>query len=206
MKLSFNHTITPPGFNWSLKPFSIQIEMGSITLLEGDNGSGKSNFLKIIAGVLLPHYSIQSFHDLTPNIINISGLYQPIPFDPQLTLKQNIGLWGNSPHTSEPDDTIKQYLTRLNLDQYQNTLWGSMSSGTQQKLGIAKALSQKADLYFLDEPFAHVDEKSINSILNIVEEKLENNATIIVTTHIKHKSIFNFKFNYKVGKGKIYSN
>ncbi len=82
--------IAPSGYNWSLKPFSLALEAGKITVLQGDNGSGKSNLLKILSGVLVPGYGINSFLTAGDTPIRTSGFFQPIPFDPQLSLTKMI--------------------------------------------------------------------------------------------------------------------
>ncbi len=205
MNLFFEHTISPPHYSWSLKPFSIEINKGSITLLEGDNGSGKSNFLKILSGILLPQYSFSSFLSSHKEIEGISGFYQPISFDPQLTIEKNINLWGQSPLSKNPGDSLNRFLQELYLNQHRKILWSAASSGTKQKLGLAIAFSIEADFYFLDEPYAHVDEKSGKVISKLIEEKLKQKAAILVTSHHNKKPLPNFDYHYIIQEGTIYT-
>lgn len=195
--------IAPSGYNWSLKPFSLALEAGKITVLQGDNGSGKSNLLKILSGVLVPGYAINSFLTTSDTPIRTSGFFQPIPFDPQLSLDRNQKLWGITPYQNDQTGDYQKTLERLGLMQYLTTKWGAASSGMRQKFGIAIALARKADLYFLDEPLAHVDASSVKTITEMVREKLSEGSAILITTHQARNWSLNFDHYYHMTDGAV---
>jgi ABC-2 type transport system ATP-binding protein len=196
-------TLLPIGYNWSLKPFSLALEAGKTTVLQGDNGSGKSNLLKLLSGVLMPGYGINSFLTAGDTPIRTSGFFQPIPFDPQLSLDRNQKLWGITPYQSDQTGDYQKNLERLGLMQYLTTKWGAASSGMRQKFGVAMALARKADLYFLDEPLAHVDASSIETITEMVREKLSEGSAILITTHQARSWSLDFDHYYHMTDGAI---
>lgn len=181
----------------------MKMEPGKITMVHGDNGCGKSNFLKIISGVLLPDYAINAFLPENTDTIRASGFFQPIRFDPQLSLKKNKQLWGITPY---PDDQLADYqanIERLGLTPYLKTQWGAASSGTRQKFGVAMALARKADLYFLDEPLAHVDATASQTIAEMIREKLNANSAFLITTHLADNWPMDFDHVYSMESGSI---
>ncbi len=194
-----SETLSPSGYHWSLKPFRLCLKGGCITIMQGDNGSGKSNLLKILSGVLLPDYSVNNFLPGGADCIRSAGFFQPIPFDPQLSLSRNMKLWGITPSLDDQISNYQANLDRLELRPYIKTKWGAASSGMRQKFGVAIALGQKADLYFLDEPLAHVDTRSTEIITDMIREKLLEGSAVLVTTHqIRNWSLNSGHYYYMV--------
>jgi manganese/zinc/iron transport system ATP- binding protein len=74
-------------------------------------------------------------------------------------------------------------LRKVNMEAYQNRQISQLSGGQQQRVFLARALAQKADLYFMDEPFAGVDASTEASIIALLKEMKSQGKTVIVVHH-----------------------
>jgi len=201
MKLSSHKAICPYGYKLTLQPFKILIEQGSTTAIQGDNGSGKSTLIKLLLGIHHPNYAFHSFTENDNNGVKVSGFAQPVPFDPQLTLKDNLTTWG-APFNKSLFD---HYTDKLELQQHLKTKWEACSSGNRQKFGIAVALAADAEIYILDEPLAHVDQSSVRIIIELINEKIEKGAGFAIASHLHEQWPFTFDHQYLIEDGKIFN-
>src|SRR6185312_1784567 len=60
---------------------------------------------------------------------------------------------------------------------------GELSGGQQQRVFLARAMAQKADIFFLDEPFVGIDAASESTIINILKELRNAGKTVFVVHH-----------------------
>lgn len=203
MMLRYNKPVQPVGYPITLSPFEFQIDFGAITLLEGGNGSGKSTFLKLLCGVLQPELSIRDFQEPGEKELRIRGYFQPIPFDPQLSLNRNLHVWSMPVSATIDLQLFEAYKQRLGLLPHMKTRWGACSSGTRQKFGLAVALSQAAELYLLDEPLAHLDETAVATVMEIIQEKCGTQAAFLIATHLRQHWPFDNMKRYRVKEGTV---
>ena len=81
------------------------------------------------------------------------------------------------------DDIIaKKLLKDLDLDINQHL--SKMSKGMQEKVGLVLVMSRKADLYILDEPLGGVDPATRDYILDTILSNFNENASVIISTHL----------------------
>src|SRR5690625_5928057 len=69
------------------------------------------------------------------------------------------------------------------METYANQQIGQLSGGQQQRVFLARALAQKADYFFLDEPFVGVDMRSEREIVRILKEIRDEGKTIFIVHH-----------------------
>ena len=74
-------------------------------------------------------------------------------------------------------------LIKVGMHEYANNQIGELSGGQQQRVFLARAIVQKADCYFLDEPFIGIDANSEEIIINILHELRKEGKTIFVVHH-----------------------
>ncbi|MFC7062093.1 metal ABC transporter ATP-binding protein, partial [Halobacillus seohaensis] len=85
-------------------------------------------------------------------------------------------------------DWAYQCLERVGMQNYSNRQIGALSGGQQQRVFLARALAQKADIFFLDEPFVGVDISSENTIIQILKELQKEGKTTLVVHHDLNKA------------------
>ena len=150
----------------ALKGISLEVREGEAVALLGANGAGKSTLLRILATLLLPTrgHAIVSGHDTAkdPRAVRRHLGYHAGSdqgFYPRLTGRQNLLFFGQLNHLTRRDaqhriaELAETFHLRDALDQQVRTL----SSGTTQRLSLARALLHKPSVLLLDEPTRSLD-------------------------------------------------
>jgi ABC-2 type transport system ATP-binding protein len=150
----------------------------------GDNGSGKTTFLKILAGVLADW----------DGSVSVAG-HAPGPASKQLVsfLPDASFL----PDSHRPADSIAQFarfFSDFDADKARGMVdffglpWDlslkEMSKGMREKLQISLAMSRRARVYLLDEPISGVDPASRDVILRGILQNFAEDALLIISTHL----------------------
>lgn len=154
------------------------IPKGSHTLLTGSNGSGKSTFLGLAAGVYYPESGKVFNNALT------TGYVGPSPIIFTASLRDNL-LYGNKQkiEDSEINNLLKDFKTfELDNDNILDRIIDnkSISSGQAQKIAFMRALLMDIDLLILDESTSNLDDSSKDLIFDILKNY---NLSIINSTH-----------------------
>ena len=176
------------GFH-ALKSVNLDVKEGEILALLGPNGAGKTTLISAICGltnitegeILVGGHNVQTEPLKTRRLISLVPQEITIePFEKVIgTVRFSRGLFGLAPD----DAYIEQILKRLSLWEKRDNRNMTLSGGMKRRVLIAKALSHKPKLLFLDEPTAGVDVELRNDMWQIVEELKKEGVTIILTTH-----------------------
>ncbi|HGO1808629.1 TPA: ATP-binding cassette domain-containing protein [Staphylococcus aureus] len=162
--------------NTIIDNMNLTIPKNSITLIEGNNGSGKSVTLKLIANIINP----------TSGLITNNGVvsYAPdqFPNSIELTLNEYFKYLKKIYQLPSNSKIIDYMISNFQLQQFLNFKIKNCSKGTQQKVNIIQCLIKKSDIYILDEPFSGLDQDSIEFLIDFLN-KLKSNATIVISSH-----------------------
>lgn len=179
------------GVNFSLKA-------GEIHALMGENGAGKTTFIKIITGVHQPddgqiflNGKIVKFDNpKAAQKFGIAAIYQHVTCYPDLNVAENIFighekidrrtkriLWDQM--YSEANDLLKD----LGANFHAKTLMSTLSVAQQQIVEIAKAISSKAKIIIMDEPTASLTKNESEELYKITERLWRNGVSIIFISH-----------------------
>lgn len=176
----------------------LKIKRGQAILVIGESGSGKSSFLKTLAGLIEP----SSFAANLPlSVIRECVSYVPqSPFLFNENIRENIG-YGQLNKPS--DQQITQVLEALDLDKIVMERSGgldkildpmalNLSGGQIQRLVIARALLAPADFYLMDEAASALDRESEKRLIDILVGRChQNQATLLLTSHrLEHLAKF----------------
>jgi ABC-2 type transport system ATP-binding protein len=165
---------------------SLAIPQG-IVLLQGENGSGKTTFLKIAAGLLDfdgdiiidDHFSLKKQRQQFVERINYAET-EPL-YPGFLTAKELVKLFCYAKHGSIA--FIEDLLKRLHIyDVYKKPV-SIYSAGMIKKLSIALSFAGKPKWILLDEPLITTDKISVNTICTIINEQHVNGTSFLITSH-----------------------
>ena len=190
--VSFHYTGDVP----ILENVNICLNSGDYAILTGENGSGKSTFLKLLLGELepdqgtveifgkkigkadfkelkigyVPQNSISGNKDFPATVeeVMMTGLYRP--FKKRLSRKACR-------------QKITVALTELGMESFLKRRIGELSGGQQQRVMLARVLAADPGLLILDEPTVGVDSVSLEALAKVLQKKNEEGLTILMVTH-----------------------
>lgn len=177
---------------------SLRFERGTVTALVGDNGAGKSTFLKILAGVLRPDLGSLSLDDETLPVFSpllhraagVEMVYQDLALAKNHDVVTNIFAGREITNSLGCVDRrsmrakARQMLQSLgfnlaNLD----TRVGSLSGGQQQSVAIARALLFNPKVILFDEPTAALGAREVGRVLELIREQKRAGRVVIFVSH-----------------------
>ena len=168
----------------ALDKLTLDLPQGKIVGLLGPNGSGKTTFIKLAAGLLTPTEGTiticgQSIGPATKAIV--SYLPDRPYFSRQMTVAQQLDFFQDfyADFDRSRAETMLDALG-IRLDAKFRTL----SKGTQEKVQLVLVMSRRAKLYLLDEPIGGVDPAARDYILNTNISNYDPSATILISTHL----------------------
>ena len=168
----------------ALDKLTLDLPQGKIVGLLGPNGSGKTTFIKLAAGLLTPtEGSIticgQSIGPATKAIV--SYLPDRPYFSRQMTVAQQLDFFQD--FYADFDRTRAETMLEA-LGIRLNARFRTLSKGTQEKVQLVLVMSRRAKLYLLDEPIGGVDPAARDYILNTIISNYDPSATILISTHL----------------------
>lgn len=160
----------------AVKNLNFKIEKGSFIALLGKNGAGKSTTLQMLMGLLKP----TTGKIIYPSSLNIGVVFQESVLDDVLTVRENLKLRQQQKENADLENLLQQ----LGLIEFVDQPYGTLSGGQKRRVDIARALLNKTELLFLDEPTTGLDIQTRVAIWQFLKELREKyQLTIIVTTH-----------------------
>ena len=173
----------------ALNNVSLNIKKGEILAMLGPNGAGKTTLISIICGIVTPSsgkVNVDGFdiiNDYRQTRAKIGLVPQELTLENFETVFSNVsftrGLYGKAPDPKY----IESVLKKLSLWDKKDNILRQLSGGMKRRVLIAKALSHKPSILFLDEPTAGVDVELRKDMWKSVEALRESGVTIILTTH-----------------------
>ncbi len=174
---------------------------GEMTAVLGPNGSGKSTALRCLAGLLRPLEGEVTL--LGSTIISADGagtdrrsLARSIAFMPQFTAvvfpftALEVVLMGRHPHlgslafeSADDRGIARSALERCGVDDLADRLFETLSGGEMQRVVLARALAQQAEVLVLDEPTAALDPANTQAIFSVLGALADDGATVVLATH-----------------------
>lgn len=187
-----------------LKPISLVMGFNEIWSVSGENGSGKSTFIKTLLGIIKP---IQGEIIISKNIC-MAYFPQREILDSIIPLRVvDVVQWGNLysydfvsfKKKKEEKQQIHSILQTMGLLDLKQTLFRELSEGQKQKVMFARILHSRANLIVLDEPTSSLDKESEKQIMEILKTLASANRSVIMISHsmeyIKHIATHQLYFN-----------
>lgn len=181
----------------ALKDFNFSVGRGEIHCLVGENGSGKSTFVKIVVGAIPPdqgeiilnghHYShispIQAIHE------GVQVIYQDLSLFPHMSVAENIAInrliaqGKRLVNQREIENIATEQLSKIGvlLDLFMPV--EELSTANRQIVAICRALSLDAKILFMDEPTTALTKVEVDCLLSIVMELKQKGLSVVFISH-----------------------
>lgn len=175
-----------------INDLSFEIGKGELVGLIGLNGAGKSTTIKHIIGTLLPRAGEIRLNGVTlkEDIDKYRSSFSYIPETPvlyeELTLREHLELTAMAYGLDEKTVAARSevLLKEFRMEKRLNWFPSHFSKGMRQKVMIMCAFLVNPSLYIIDEPFVGLDPLGIQSLLDQMDEKKREGASILMSTHI----------------------
>ncbi|MBT2720532.1 sugar ABC transporter ATP-binding protein [Bacillus sp. ISL-46] len=190
-------TKTFPGVK-ALDNVHFQLKPGEIHALMGENGAGKSTFIKVITGVHQPDegemylngQKVEFRNPKESKSMGIAAIYQHVTCFPDLNVTENIFM-GHEKLQKETRRILwkemhaeaNKLLKELGANFDAKALMGTLSVAEQQIVEIAKALSTNAKIIIMDEPTAALTRNESEELYRITEKLRDSGTSVIFISH-----------------------
>lgn len=174
---------------------SLSINEGEIFTVLGKSGSGKTTFLRMIAGLETPDDGeicidnsvvFNAKTNVAPNKRGVAVVFQNYALLPHLTIASNITFGGDF-----SADELHDILEKTNLEDIHTKYPHEISGGQQQRVALARALIHRPKILLLDEPLSNID----TELRSLLRDELKTmikafGITALFITHDKEDAFF----------------
>jgi len=188
----------------ALKDISAHVDAGEVTCVLGDNGAGKSSFIKILSGAHQPDdgellVDGEAVHFHSPRDARAAGIatvYQDLAMVPLMSIWRNFFLGAEPTIGAGPlrrfdvktaRETVRTELRGMGIDiRDPDQPVGTLSGGERQSVAIARAIYFGARVLILDEPTSALGVKQAGVVLRYILQARERGVAVIFITHNPH--------------------
>ncbi|MBF0570847.1 MAG: ABC transporter ATP-binding protein/permease [Candidatus Omnitrophica bacterium] len=177
----------------ALDHLDLEVREGEILGILGPNGAGKTTFLNTLATLLLPDSgeieifglkSVPANFNIVRSWINMSSGYPNYAFS--LTVEENLKFYGRLYGLKGAflQRKVDEVASMFDLRSYANRRFDELSSGTKQRLSLAKSLLNDPKILFLDEPTIGLDpDVSLKTRAIVLDILRQRRMTVLLTSH-----------------------
>jgi heme exporter protein A len=167
------------------------LSAGSLLLLKGPNGIGKTSLIKILAGLLPAEQgnilwngqSIADNEEFKRDLMYI-GHKSAVKLD--LTVRENVLFWARLYGT---EMLVPAALKFFDLESLVDVPASQLSAGWQRRVALARLIVAPSKLWLLDEPTNFLDDDAVKLMANLIETRVTAGGIVIVASHIMNSSI-----------------
>lgn len=176
------------GYRELFKDLSFSLSPGEILHIKGENGTGKTSLLRILAGLALPvsgdihfeGYDCRKYRSEYNEHIAFMGHKLGIKLE--LTPIENIRSYCELGKTCSDQD-ILDVLEKVGLYGFEEMYCNQLSAGQKRRVSLAQAMLSQAKLWILDEPFTSLDVVGIDYFLQVIQQHVNEGGMVLLTTH-----------------------
>jgi putative ABC transport system ATP-binding protein len=179
----------------ALRDISLAIERGELVVVTGESGSGKTTLLSLLAGLDQPTRGTVCFRGLALSGAaagrlarlrreHMGFVFQDFRLIRHLTVLDNVRLPMLLAGGDSVADDALRLIERVNLTHRLRHRPDSLSRGEMQRVGLARALANRPDILFADEPTANLDRRNAGIIWDLLQELHDSDGlTLVIATH-----------------------
>jgi simple sugar transport system ATP-binding protein len=188
----------------ALKDISMYVDAGEVTCILGDNGAGKSSFIKVLSGahrpdagrLLVEDEEVEFGSPRDARAKGIATVYQDLAMVPLMAIWRNFFL-GAEPRkgigplqwfdAATAKRIVRRELREMGIDiRDPDQPVGTLSGGERQSVAIARAVYFGARVLILDEPTSALGVKQAGVVLKYILQARERGVAVIFITHNPH--------------------
>jgi iron complex transport system ATP-binding protein len=175
-----------------LSEITFKVKGGEMVALLGPNGSGKTTILRTIFGILRPSSGAVYLDGKKIAEMRIEEIARYLGYLPQENPPTglrvlDVVLLGRTPYNKRPTKTdieiAEQSLKEVGLEDFEERAFSQLSGGEKQKVLLARIFAQRANVYLLDEPTAHLDISAQIEIMEILRERMAHGSSSLIAIH-----------------------
>lgn len=180
----------------ALHDVSLHVQRGDFVSIVGPSGSGKSTFLNLLAGLLTPTggevvvdgislYKLSPKERTALRRDKFGFIFQTFNLIPYLTAIENVEIplyLAGVPQTKQRA-IATELLDKVGLKDRVSHLPSELSIGEQQRVAVARALTNNASVILADEPTGNLDTKSGGELMGYVKKLNGDGVTVLLVTH-----------------------
>ncbi|MFA9433005.1 ABC transporter ATP-binding protein [Egicoccus sp. AB-alg2] len=196
-KVCLEHvTKTFPGRHGTLTALddvSLDIGESEFVAIVGPSGCGKSTLLRMVAGLHEPTSGSVTIEQSAAGRPQSAMVFQEHALFPWLSVRDNVtfGPRNRGIGKAEAAELADEQLTRLGLSRFGDYYPAQLSGGMKQRVGIARALAQDAEILLMDEPLGALDAQTRTLLQEqILELRQQSQPTVMYVTHAIDEAVF----------------
>lgn len=170
-----------------LHGISFSVQSGKALGLLGRNGAGKTTTIRILMDVFKANSGeiLIDGKKFNPRDYQIGYLPEERGLYPKKKVTEQIVYLASLRGMNKKDakESIKKWLKRLGVEEYENRKLETLSKGNQQKVQLAQTLVCNPDIVILDEPFSGLDPVNSQILKDVVNELIAENKLVIFSSH-----------------------
>jgi heme exporter protein A len=164
---------------------SLSLLPGSIYILKGANGSGKTSLLKIIAGLIKSSNGSILWNNKSINYEeyyekNLSYLSHENAIKNNLSVIENLLLWGD---LKDHHQLLSPAIGHFKLADFADIKCKYLSAGWKKRIALARMIISNGKLWLLDEPEANLDTEGRDLLLKLLQIKIASGGMAIIASH-----------------------
>jgi D-xylose transport system ATP-binding protein len=182
----------------ALQDCDLDVPAGEVTALLGDNGAGKSTFIKCVSGIYAPSAGTMYWRGTEAHVhsprdaaaLGIATVYQDLALCDNLDIVENMYLGREETKFGMLDEitmevATKQTLMDLSVTTVQSVrqLVGSLSGGQRQAVAVARAVMRDSQLVIMDEPTAALGVTQTKLVLELIRTLASKGIAVLVISH-----------------------
>lgn len=174
----------------------IAIEESELVMIMGDSGCGKTTLISLLGCILTPDAGQLRIdgEPINPEVQDMSVIrrekigfvFQLFHLLPYLTALENVMVAMDiaNTRTTEAESRATELLTQVGLSERLHHRPAQLSGGEKQRVSFARALANRPQIIFADEPTANLDSRQSDNLMNLIQElRQEHQTTIAIVTH-----------------------
>lgn len=177
----------------AIQDVSFSMEKGEFLCIVGQSGCGKSTLLRIMAGIDPIHEGTVTINgkvvekpDKTRGIV-----FQESRLLDWMNVKNNVGFALQDIPKAEKEQLIDEYVSLVGLGDFKKSYPRELSGGMAQRVSIARALVNRPEVLFMDEPFGALDYMTkINMQNELLRIREKSKMTVIFVTHDIDEAVY----------------
>ena len=169
------------GEEWLFRDLSFSVQPGQLVWLRGQNGSGKTSLLRIVAGLSRPDAGSVSL------AAGRSGVYigHANALKDDLTVTESLTFLARLHGLESAPEAIRSALRTLAIHHRRHAVVRTLSQGQRRRVALARlALERAPSLWILDEPYDALDTQGIEAVNGLLAAHLGREGSVLLTSHL----------------------